>query len=589
MNYMNQARPRRQVLPQQGLYQQPLRPGQTTGDQTTGQMAPSLAPAQPGQTPQQRPQIQQNPAYNQGQRVNENAPANGNAGVRQAGSAVKSVTGDRRSVLEAQRPILPPMDHMRGALGGVGASNQAQQDATRFGFNPGSREQAYANEAAKFTNVESTQAPVAQMTTTGAPFVPPQGQTSTGSAGLGAGGADPNASGFRGTEPGERITWADGKVYTWDGEKWSDTGTTDQAGASQGSDTGGGDAGGYGAGGDPGLGDANAVESGTRAQGKDGNWYTAQSVEVGGRTFQQWVAEGAGRADDYAAEIAASRGVDEEEVKWLLENGYHITADGEIYKQGANGQAEDLGDVGDAGDPGWETALGKSAEAKEQAGKDEAKRAEDEKNARLRSLVDEANAKPVDQVDQGTLDELIAAQRQSRGLDLANAMSAFNDQSSRLGMSPEAATSVGARTQYASGVEGREAEAKTRMQAELTNLQANMTKYASDIRMIENLMGMTQDDATLRALQAGREQMLAMQTQAQKEIARYQADLMRPSFGDAMLGLGANILGGAASLGMGSLFGSLFAPAAGAAAYGSSAAQYGAPQYNSGGYTTYMG
>jgi hypothetical protein len=265
------------------------------------------------------------------------------------------------------------------------------------------------------------------------------------------------------------------------------------------------------------------------------------------------------RNGDQAAEIAArlaaqGQAVPEEKIAALLNKGYRVATDGTV----TDPTGHNLGNISDANGPAAAAASQASVEAAGQARKDAAS-SQAKSDAKfqewIQKMLDEAGSSGT--MDESQINDYVNKQHQRNAYEEARSLSAMMAGSG--GVSPESFMGRSADVSQAYGTQGAADEAKTRLQLQMNNLQAEMQQSQAKMQAMamaaQNAQSKEQRQWALDAQYA----MQKKQAQLQQQMMQFQAELTKPDFGDVMGGMFTNVLGGGLNLltmgGLGKLFG----------------------------------
>lgn len=265
------------------------------------------------------------------------------------------------------------------------------------------------------------------------------------------------------------------------------------------------------------------------------------------------------RNNDQAAEIASrlaaqGQAVPEEKIAALLNKGYRVATDGTV----TDPTGHVLGNISDASGPAAAAASQASVEAAGQARKDAAS-SQAASDARfqewIQKMLDEAGSSGT--MDESQINDYVNKQHQRNAYEEARSLSAMMAGSG--GLSPESFMGRSADVSQAYGTQGAADEAKTRLQLQMNNLQAEMEQSRAKMQAMamaaQNAQSKEQRQWALDAQYA----MQKKQAQLQQQMMQFQAELTKPDFGDVMGGMFTNVLGGGLNLltmgGLGKLFG----------------------------------
>lgn len=300
-------------------------------------------------------------------------------------------------------------------------------------------------------------------------------------------------------------------------------------------------------------------------QGDDGNWYDADTTSWGsgapgnssGHGYEQLSDEEKQQHRDKADTLvdsmaAAGITADPDTVAALLDDGYEVDANGNVKDPRTGAVRGNLSD--------HNFALGQSASneakarARAQTTKDQAK-GDADFQAWIQKMLDEAGSSGT--MDESQINDYVNKQHQRNAYEEARSISSMMAGSG--GVSPESFMGRSADVSQAYGTQGAADEAKTRLQLQMNNLQAEMAQSQAKMQAMamaaQNAQSKEQRQWALDAQYA----MQKKQATLQKQMMQFQAELMKPDFGDVIGGMFTNILGGGLNLatmgGLGKLFG----------------------------------
>lgn len=300
-------------------------------------------------------------------------------------------------------------------------------------------------------------------------------------------------------------------------------------------------------------------------QGKDGNWYDADTTSwgqgapgnAGGHGYEQLSDEEKAQHRDAADTLAgtlASRGiaVDSDTITAILDDGYEVDSSGNV-KDPRTGAIR-----GNLSDPNFALAHSASNEAKARARaktQQESAAGDAKFQEWIQKMLDEAGSSGT--MDESQINDYVNKQHQRNAYEEARSLSAMMAGSG--GLSPESFMGRSADVSQAYGTQGAADEAKTRLQLQMNNLQAEMQQSQAKMQAMamaaQNAQSKEQRQWALDAQYA----MQKKQAQLQQQMMQFQAELTRPDFGDVIGGAFTNVLGGGLNLltmgGLGKLFG----------------------------------
>lgn len=148
------------------------------------------------------------------------------------------------------------------------------------------------------------------------------------------------------------------------------------------------------------------------------------------------------------------------------------------------------------------------------------------------------------QMSQEDIEAFLEPMRRRAAWEKAQAIASAMAGSARGGHSPLAIGALGADIASDYDTQVGAQEAQTRLSIQMQNVQAQMAHWSEQIAAIRQRLAFETDIASRAMLQQAEKEMLRYRDQLARDYAKFQRDLMTPSVGEVIGGIGLGVLGG---------------------------------------------